>query len=222
MPKLPQVLRAVIMGAPASGKGTISERIIKHFQLHHLACGDILRQNIQNGTELGKEAEQYIKKGQLVPDRLVVKCILDKIKEIPGQPTVSWLLDGFPRTIAQADELAAAERVDVVLNLVVPHDVIVERVQGRWVHLASGRVYNVDFNAPKIPFTDDVTGEPLVQRDDDKPETVRKRLEVYEKSTKPLAQYYEKKGILASFEGRTSNEIWPRVQTFLQKKLTNA
>lgn len=222
MSKLPQVLRAVIMGAPASGKGTISERIIKHFQLHHLSCGDILRQNIQNGTELGKEAEQYIKRGQLVPDRLVVKCILGKIQEIPGQPSASWLLDGFPRTTVQANELAAAQRVDVVLNLVVPHDVIVQRVQGRWVHLASGRVYNIDFNAPKIPFTDDVTGEPLVQRDDDKPETVRKRLEVYETSTKPLIQYYEKKGILASFEGRTSNEIWPKVQTFLQTKLTNA
>lgn len=110
----------------------------------------------------------------------------------------------------------------MVLNLVVPHDVIIERVQGRWVHLASGRVYNVDFNAPKTPFTDDVTGEPLIQRDDDKPETVRKRLEVYEKSTKPLIQYYEKKGILASFEGRTTNEIWPKVQTFMQKKLANA
>lgn len=97
MSKVPQVLRAVIMGAPASGKGTISERIIKQFQLHHIACGDILRQNIQNGTELGKEAERYITGGQLVPDRLVVKCILGKIKEIPGQPMASWLLDGFPR-----------------------------------------------------------------------------------------------------------------------------
>lgn len=214
-----KVFRAVIMGAPASGKGTISARICSHFKLHHLACGDILRQNIQLKTPLGEEAQKYISVGKLVPDELVIKCILDKIKEIPSPSENTWLLDGFPRTIEQADKLADAEQLDAVLNLVVPHDVIIDRVKGRWVHLASGRVYNTDFNKPKVPFKDDVTGEPLVQRDDDKPETVKKRLEIYENFSKPLIEYYAKKKLLVEFEGRTSNEIWPKVQEFLKNKI---
>lgn len=213
------VFRAVIMGAPASGKGTISERIIKKFNLHHLSCGDILRQNIQLKTALGEEAQKYISVGKLVPDELVIKCILDKIKELPEESSSSWLLDGFPRTIEQANKLAAAEKLDAVINLVVPHDVIIDRVKGRWMHLPSGRVYNVDFNKPKVPFKDDVTGEPLVQREDDKPETVKKRLDIYEQFSKPLIEYYAKKNLLIEFEGRTSNEIWPKVQTFLEKKI---
>ena len=172
------VRKIVIMGAPASGKvvimffffkrfqftklfyyqGTISERIIKNFNFTHLACGDILRKNIEQKTVLGLEAQTYINKGQLAPDSLVIKCILDQIKDIPNSEKVSLLLDGFPRTINQAKELDAKEKIDAVINLAVPFDVIIDRVKGRWVHLASGRVYNVDFNMPKVPFKDDVTG----------------------------------------------------------------
>lgn len=210
-------LHAIIMGAPASGKGTISERILKKFHLHHISCGDILRQNIEQKTSLGLEASKYIRTGSLVPDELVNKCILEKISALP--PQTDWLLDGFPRTVQQADQLARQECVGTVLNLAVPHDVIVERVQGRWVHLASGRVYNVGFNRPKVDGHDDVTGEPLVQREDDRPETVRRRLAVYAESTKPLVDYYGRLGLLATFEGRTSNEIWPKVERYLDEKL---
>lgn len=109
--------------------------------------------------------------------------------------------------------------MDIVLNLAVPHDVIIDRVKGRWIHLASGRVYNTDFNAPLVAGCDDVTGEPLAQRDDDRPDTVRRRLQVYEQHTRPLIEYYQRGGVLTTFEGRTTNAIWPKVQEFLLGKL---
>lgn len=204
------------MGAPASGKGTISSRIVQRFNLKYMSCGDILRQQIQMKTALGVEAKKYIQNGQLVPDGLVIKCILNKINGIGND---SWLLDGFPRTIEQAEYLWNFQTVDSVINLVVPHQIIIERVQGRWVHLASGRVYNTDFNKPKVPFRDDVTGEPLVQREDDNWKTVQKRLEIYETTTKPLTQYYKKHGILHEFAGNTSDEIWPHVESYLKKAM---
>lgn len=210
------VFRGIIMGAPASGKGTVSERIIKQFGFAHLSCGDILRQNIQAGTALGHEANQYIIKGQLVPDSLVISCILKQINNIGNH---SWLLDGFPRTKYQADQLLDNESIDTVLSLIVPHDVIIERIQGRWVHLKSGRVYNTGFNKPKVPFRDDLTGEPLEQRADDKPDTVRERLEIYENITKPVTEFFRSKGLLVEFEGNTTDEIWPKVSKYLSKKV---
>lgn len=211
-----KIFRALIMGAPASGKGTISGRILKEFNLKYIACGDILRQQIQMKTPLGREAKKYIDQGQFVPDGLVIKCILNKINGIGND---SWLLDGFPRTPEQAEFLWNFQPVDAVINLVVPHHIIIERTRGRWVHLASGRVYNTDFNKPKVPYHDDVTGEPLVQRDDDQPETVRKRLEIYAELTKPLTEYYRQRGLLHEFAGNTSDEIWPLVQQYLRKAI---
>lgn len=211
-----KIFRALIMGAPASGKGTISSRILKKFNLKYMACGDILRQQIQLKTPLGLEARKFTEKGQLVPDDLVIKCILNKINGIGND---SWLLDGFPRTIEQAEYLWNFQRVDAVINLIVPHQVIIERTQGRWVHLQSGRVYNTDFNKPKVPFRDDLTGDPLVQRDDDQPETVRRRLQIYEELTKPLTEYYRNHGILHEFAGNTSDEIWPLVERYLKKAI---
>lgn len=210
-----KILRAVIMGAPASGKGTISSRIVNKFGLEHISAGDILRLNIKNGTPLGQTAKKYIEGGLLVPDDLVIKCIFGRIIEIGKK---SWLLDGFPRTVVQAEELNAQHPVDVVVNLQVPKQVIVERTQGRWTHLPSGRVYNIGFNEPKVPFKDDVTGEPLVQRDDDKPETVAKRFELYESCTKPVIEYYKNLNICYDFAGKATNEIWPRVDEFLMEK----
>lgn len=203
-----KMFRSVILGAPASGKGTISSRIVTNFNLEHISSGDKLRLNIKNQTPIGKEVAKYLKSGQLVPDDLMIKFITGEIQAVGNKP---WLLDGFPRTVNQANALWSAQPVDVVLNLVVPFDVIIERVKGRWVHLPSGRVYNTDFNAPKVPGKDDITGEDLIQREDDKPEVVRKRLEQYEQMTKPVTDYYRKKGVLQEFEGKTSNEIWPKV-----------
>lgn len=135
--------------------GTISDRITKKFNLHHLSCGDILRRHIQQKTLLGVAANKYMQNGQLVPDELVIDCILEEVSNIGPK---SWLLDGFPRTIEQANKLTAAQTVDSVMNLVVPHDIIIDRVKNRWIHLPSGRVYNIGFNSPKIPFKDDETG----------------------------------------------------------------
>lgn len=210
-----KLFRAVILGAPASGKGTISSRIVEKFAFVHISPGDILRLNIANGTALGQQAKVYMDEGKLVPDDLMIKCVLGRIIETGNR---SWLLDGFPRTAAQAERLQAIQPVDAVLNLNVPTDEIIERVKGRWIHLPSGRVYNVGFNNPKVPFKDDVTGEDLVQRADDQPDVVRKRLEIYHEAMKPVLEFYEKYNLVTVFSGRRTNDIWPEVQKFLLKK----
>lgn len=138
-------------------------------------------------------------------------------QELRKQNSDSWLLDGFPRTIEQAKAFWKIQKIDLALNLIVPFDVIIERVKHRWIHLASGRVYNTDFNPPKVPGKDDITGENLVQRKDDDPEVVLKRLKLYEELTKPVIEFYRRQGILKDFEGKTSDEIWPKVQDCLNK-----
>lgn len=138
----------------------------------------------------------------------MVNFIAQEIKKIGDK---SWLLDGFPRTIAQAEALTKVQPIDLAINLNVPFEVIIDRVKGRWIHVPSGRVYNEEFNAPKFPGKDDLTGEDLIQRDDDKPEVVRKRLEEYDRMTRPVVQFYKKLGVLNEFKGRTSDEIWPSV-----------
>lgn len=203
-----KLFKSVILGAPASGKGTISSRIVKSFNLEHISSGDKLRLDIKNNTAIGQEAVKYIKAGQLVPDNVIIKFITKEIELVGNKP---WLLDGFPRTLTQAQSLYSVQKLDLVLNLVVPFEVIIERVKGRWIHLPSGRVYNTDFNAPKVIGKDDLTGEDLVQREDDKPEVVERRLKQYEEMTKPVIEFYRKVGVLKEFQGRTSDEIWPKV-----------
>lgn len=183
-----KIVKAIIIGAPGSGKGTISSRIVKDFGMKHLSSGDMLRGQILQKTEAGLNAKKYTDKGDLVPDEIMVKLILNEIHSLGN---VSWLLDGFPRTVAQAIDLHKSEPVNMVISLNVPFEVIIDRIKGRWTHLPSGRVYNTEFNPPKTPGIDDVTGEPLVQRDDDKPETVRQRLETYNRQTKPVLEYYK-------------------------------
>lgn len=211
-----KLFRAVILGPPASGKGTISSRIVKTFNLSHVSSGDALRLNIKNKTALGLEAQKYINAGKFVPDPLMVQFILKELKVVGDHP---WLLDGFPRTLVQAESLWKEEQLDIALNLNVPFEVIVERAKSRWIHLGSGRVYNNDFNAPKIPGKDDITGEDLIQREDDKPDVVLKRLKDYEKLTQPVIDYYREMNILREFSGRTSDEIWPQVLDCLVRYL---
>lgn len=207
-----KLLKALILGAPASGKGTISSRIVKKYNIEHVSSGDKLRGHIEKQTELGKEVKKYLNEGKLVPDDVMIKFMITELNKVSNKP---WLLDGFPRTLGQSNALWKVQPVDVVLNLVVPFEVIIDRVKNRWVHLPSGRVYNIGFNTPKVEGKDDVTGEPLVQRPDDKPEAVRKRLEIYDGITRPVIQFYKEKGILKEFEGRTSDEIWPKVTAYL-------
>lgn len=209
------MFKALIIGAPAAGKGTISKRIVKTFNLQHISSGDILRKNIEQKTELGRQVSKYTDSGNLVPDEVMTALILQELDNCNKH----WLLDGYPRTVSQAEHLFNRHKLNVAMNLIVPFDVIIERVKGRWVHPGSGRVYNVGFNEPKVPGRDDVTGEPLVQRADDKPEVVQQRLDLYEKLTRPVIDYYKQKGLLNDFRGNTSDEIWPQVKSFLETEM---
>ncbi|XP_023839164.1 GTP:AMP phosphotransferase AK3, mitochondrial [Salvelinus sp. IW2-2015] len=214
---LQRIFRAVIMGPPGSGKGTVSGRIVKSFGLTHLSSGDLLRANIKAKTELGLLMKSCIDQGQLVPDDVISRLILTEMRNIDQS---SWLLDGFPRTVSQAESLDNVCSVDTVINLEVPYQTIKQRLTSRWLHLPSGRVYNIDFNPPKIAGLDDVTGEPLIQRDDDTPETVTRRLKAYENQTQPVLEYYRSKGVLETFSGTETNKTWPHIQAFLSKKLS--
>merc|ERR1712135_229983 len=196
------VIRAIILGAPASGKGTISSRIVRDFKMKHLSGGDLLRSQISAKTDLGLRAKQFVDAGSLVPDDVMSTLIVHELKLMKED---SWLLDGFPRTLNKVKYLTAE------------HDVTVQRVQGRLTHLPSGRVYNTDFNPPKVAGIDDVTGEPLIQREDDKPEAVRQRLQSYHSNILPILDFFDKRGKLQQFKGRFTNEIWPSVEQFLSK-----
>uniref|UniRef100_A0A8C9AME9 GTP:AMP phosphotransferase AK3, mitochondrial n=1 Tax=Prolemur simus TaxID=1328070 RepID=A0A8C9AME9_PROSS len=204
-----RLLRAVIMGAPGSGKGTVSSRITQHFELKHLSSGDLLRDNMLRGTEIGVLAKAFIDQGKLIPDDVMTRLALHELKNLTQY---SWLLDG-------KWTLDKAYQIDTVINLNVPFEVIKHRLTARWIHPASGRVYNIEFNPPKTVGIDDVTGEPLIQREDDRPETVIKRLKAYEAQTKPVLDYYQKKGVLETFSGTETNKIWPHVYAFLQTKV---
>ncbi|XP_072381362.1 GTP:AMP phosphotransferase AK3, mitochondrial [Diabrotica undecimpunctata] len=211
-----KIFKSVILGAPGSGKGTISSRILNAFNLGYLSSGDQLRQHIQKKSAIGLEAEKFINAGKLVADDVMIKFILSELNNLSSN---IWLLDGFPRTLSQAKAFWEVEKLDLAINLVVPTEVIVSRVTGRWVHLPSGRVYNDTFNKPKVPGKDDITGEPLTKRGDDTPEIVKKRLELYDELTRPVIEFYKEKQILRDFAGETSDEISPKVISYLSKVL---
>ncbi|XP_060876543.1 GTP:AMP phosphotransferase AK3, mitochondrial [Metopolophium dirhodum] len=213
-----RLLHALIMGAPGSGKGTVSERIVQSFDMLHISSGDILRKMIREKTDFGIQVNKFVSNGQLVPDELMLKTIGGELNRLSSADR-SWLLDGFPRTKSQALSLFKIAPVQVVISLDVPFDIIINRVKGRWIHAPSGRVYNTDFNAPKVLGFDDVTGEPLMQRDDDKPESVKKRLEIYSEMAGPILEYYAEQNVLAKFSGKTTNEIWPQVYKYLTTKI---
>lgn len=182
-------MRLILLGAPGAGKGTQATFICQKYCIPQISTGDMLRAAVKAGTPLGIEAKKVMDAGGLVSDNLII----DLVKERIAQPDCSggFLFDGFPRTIPQADAMkAAGVKIDYVLEIDVPFEAIIERMSGRRSHAPSGRTYHVKFNPPKIEGQDDVTGEPLIQREDDKEETVRKRLEVYSAQTRPLVDYY--------------------------------
>lgn len=185
-------MKVMLLGAPGSGKGTQAQFICERYGIPQISTGDMLRAAVREGSDLGKKAKAIMDSGELVPDDL----ILDLIRERIAQPDCAkgFLLDGFPRTIAQAEGLEKMEvQLDFVIEIDVPDEEIVKRLSGRRVHPASGRVYHLLYNPPGEDCKDDVTGEPLIQRDDDKEETVRKRLEVYHRQTAPLVDFYRAK-----------------------------
>jgi adenylate kinase len=182
-------MRLILLGAPGAGKGTQATQICKKYGIPQISTGDMLRGAVKAGTPLGLAAKQVMDGGGLVSDDIIIGLVKDRI----AQPDCAngFLFDGFPRTIPQAEAMkAAGVKLDVVLEIDVPDEAIIERMSGRLFHIASGRSYHVTFNPPKVPGKDDITGEPLIQRDDDKEETVRKRLDVYQRQTRPLVEYY--------------------------------
>jgi adenylate kinase len=184
-------MRLILLGGPGAGKGTQANYIKERYQIPQISTGDMLRAAVKAGTELGKKAKAVMDAGQLVTDDVIIGLVKERIKESDCQK--GFLFDGFPRTIPQADAMkAAGVPIDAVVDVDVPDEEIIKRMSGRRVHLASGRTYHVVFNPPKVAGKDDVTGEPLIQRDDDKEETVKKRLDVYHNQTEPLIDYYKK------------------------------
>ncbi|HHF6601577.1 TPA: adenylate kinase [Haemophilus influenzae] len=183
-------MKIILLGAPGAGKGTQAQFIMNKFGIPQISTGDMFRAAIKVGTELGKQAKALMDEGKLVPDELTVALVKDRIAQ--SDCANGFLLDGFPRTIPQADALKdSGVKIDFVLEFDVPDEVIVERMSGRRVHQASGRSYHIVYNPPKVEGKDDVTGEDLIIRADDKPETVLDRLAVYHKQTSPLIDYYQ-------------------------------
>ncbi len=182
-------MRLILLGAPGAGKGTQANFICQKYGIPQISTGDMLRAAVKAGTPLGLEAKKVMDAGGLVSDDLIINLVKDRIAQ--SDCAQGFLFDGFPRTIPQAEAMkAAGVKLDYVLEIDVPFDAIIERMSGRRSHPASGRTYHVKFNPPKVAGVDDVTGEPLVQRDDDKEDTVKKRLEVYASQTRPLVDYY--------------------------------
>jgi adenylate kinase len=182
-------MRIILLGAPGAGKGTQATFIKDHYNIPQISTGDMLRAAVKAGTPLGLEAKSYMTSGGLVPDAVIIGLVKERIKE--DDCNNGFLFDGFPRTIPQADAMKeAGVMIDYVVEIDVPDSAIIERMSGRRSHPESGRTYHTTFNPPKVEGKDDVTGEDLVQREDDKEDTVKKRLEVYHDQTKPLVDYY--------------------------------
>ena len=213
-------MKIIMLGAPGAGKGTQAEMICEKYKLPHVSTGDIFRANIKNGTELGKEAKQYMDKGQLVPDELTVRILLDRVSQEDCKD--GYVLDGFPRTIPQAEVLdqeltKLGDKVDFAINVDVPDENIINRMGGRRACVNCGATYHVQFAPPAKENICDKCGSTLILRDDDRPETVKARLEVYHKQTQPLIEYYSKKGVLKEVDGTVSmNEVFESIVSILK------
>lgn len=197
-------MKIIMLGAPGAGKGTQAKMIAERYQIPHISTGDIFRANIKNGTALGMEAKKYMDQGQLVPDELTVKILLDRVAQDDCKN--GYVLDGFPRTIPQAEVLDQAltelgEKIDFAIDVEVPDENIVKRMSGRRACLACGATYHIEHIPPKQEGICDTCGQSLVLRDDDKPETVLNRLQVYHKQTQPLIDFYTAKGIMKAVDG---------------------
>lgn len=197
-------MKIIMLGAPGAGKGTQAKMIAEKFAIPHVSTGDIFRANIKNGTELGMEAKKYMDQGLLVPDELTVKILLDRVAKEDCRN--GYVLDGFPRTIPQAEVLDKAltelgDRIDYAINVDVPDENIINRMSGRRACVNCGATYHLVHIPPKSEGICDTCGSGLILRDDDKPETVKNRLDVYHKQTQPLIDFYEKKGVLKSVDG---------------------
>ncbi len=212
-------MKIIMLGAPGAGKGTQAQMIAEKFNIPHISTGDIFRANIKNGTELGKKAKEFMDKGLLVPDELTVQLLLDRVANEDCKN--GYVLDGFPRTIPQADVLDSeltklGDKVDFAVNVDVPDENIVRRMSGRRACLKCGATYHIEHIPPKTEGICDKCGSELVQRDDDKPETVQNRLSVYHEQTQPLIDYYDKKNILKTVDGtKDMQEVFNEIVNIL-------
>jgi adenylate kinase len=210
-------LNLILFGPPGAGKGTQAARLREDFDLPYIATGDMLREHRKNGSDLGKEAEEYMNNGDLVPDDLVIKMIMEEI-ETKGDD--GFLLDGFPRSVGQADALGEeierrGRHLTAALLVQADDDTVIKRITGRR-QCSNGHVYHVEFDPPKHDDACDQCGKPLSQRDDDKPETVQKRLDTYHKQTEPLIDYYDERGLLRRFDGsRSQTEVHDHIRATL-------
>lgn len=208
-------MKIIMLGAPGAGKGTQAKRIAEKYDIPHISTGDIFRANIKNNTELGKKAKTYMDQGLLVPDELVVDLVVDRLGQEDAKR--GYVLDGFPRTIPQAEALDTAlanrgEKMDYAIDVEVPDSAIIERMSGRRSCGQCGASYHIAFNPPKTEGICDICGGALIQRDDDKPETVEKRLAVYHEQTKPLIDYYTGHNIIEEVDGTMSmNEVFDAI-----------
>ncbi|KAI8342451.1 adenylate kinase-domain-containing protein [Chlamydoabsidia padenii] len=214
-----QPLRLLLLGSPGSGKGTQSERLKTNFGVSHLSSGDLLRKNINQHSFIGQQAAEYVAQGKLVPDNLLVSLVDRELAQVGGQ---NWLLDGFPRTVKQAHALdKTLERLmqplNLVINLEVPEEVILARIMDRWVHIPSGRVYNLSYNPPRVHGLDDVTGEPLSKRPDDCPDVFRVRMQQHKVMADPLLNHYS--NVAVTVRGNTSDEIYPQIEREIVNRL---
>jgi adenylate kinase len=212
-------LNLILFGPPGAGKGTQAERLQADFQLPYIATGDILRENVREGTELGSKAEQYMNAGDLVPDDLIIAMVTERLQEADARD--GFILDGFPRTIEQAEALdrqlsELGRRITAVLLLDVPDDEVVSRLSGRRVCVKTGHNYHVEFDPPKHDEVCDQDGSRLIQREDDKPEVIQHRLATYHGKTKPLIGYYEERGLLKRIDGtRDPTEVHDHVRAVI-------
>ncbi len=212
-------MKIIMLGAPGAGKGTQAKMIAAKYNIPHISTGDIFRANLKNGTELGLKAKTYMDKGLLVPDELTLMLIMDRFKADDCKN--GYVLDGFPRTIPQAEALTEAlkensDDIDFAINVDVPDENIVNRMSGRRACLKCGATYHIKYNAPKKENICDACGESLVQREDDKPETVLNRLNVYHKQTQPLIEYYDNAGKLKNVDGtQDMNKVFADITNIL-------
>ena len=214
-----KLVKIIMLGAPGAGKGTQAKMLAEKYGIPHISTGDIFRANIKEGTELGKKAKEYMDKGLLVPDELVVDLVMDRFKADDCKK--GYILDGFPRTIPQAEALdkalaAAGEKMDYAINVEVPDENIVKRMSGRRACVGCGATYHIKYNPTKVEGICDVCGKELILRDDDKPETVLNRLKVYHDQTQPLIDYYGKAGIVREVDGTVDmNDVFNAIVDIL-------
>lgn len=198
-------MKMVFLGPPGAGKGTIAAKAKDYYNIPHISTGDLFRSNIKNKTELGKQVEAILASGSLVPDSVTIAMVRDRIARPDCEK--GFILDGFPRTIAQAEALEQMTGLDAVVNFVISNEEVIERLSGRRVCPSNGRIYHILFNPPKVEGKDDETGEALIQRDDDKPEAIKHRLDVYAAQTEPLINWYTEKGLIRNVHA--SNSMTP-------------